>query len=225
MHDSSGRGSYGLAALAAAVALLATGLVGAPAEAGARRDAPLVAAVKAADIDTVRALVGDGAVDVNQAEPDGATALHWAVHRNDTALVDLLIAAGADVSAANRYGVQPILARGRERERRDPGSAPRRGGRPERRVAGGRDRADDRRPHRRRRVDSGVARARRRPERPRPLPRPDGADVGRSPEQRKRRARTGRAGGPTSTRGPRAPRARRTGTGSSTHRRPPGSPR
>ena len=108
MHDSSGRGSYGLAALAAAVALLATGLVGAPAEASARRDAPLVAAVKAADIDTVRALVGDGAVDVNQAEPDGATALHWAVHRNDTALVDLLIAAGADVSAANRYGVQPI---------------------------------------------------------------------------------------------------------------------
>ena len=78
------------------------------AEAGARRDAPLVAAVKAADLEAVRTLIGEQAVDVNQAEPDGATALHWAVHRNDAELVDLLIAAGADVAAANRYGVQPI---------------------------------------------------------------------------------------------------------------------
>ena len=78
------------------------------AEAGARRDAPLVAAVKAADVDAVRTLIGEQGVDVNQAEPDGATALHWAVHRNDAELVDLLIAAGADVAAANRYGVQPI---------------------------------------------------------------------------------------------------------------------
>ncbi len=107
MHDSKVRGSYGPAVLAAA-ALLATGLAGAPAEAAARRDAPLVAAVKSADVDTVRALVGDRAVDVNEAEPDGATALHWAVHRNAAELVDLLLAAGADVSVANRYGVQPI---------------------------------------------------------------------------------------------------------------------
>ena len=107
MHDSSVQGSYGPVALAAA-ALLATGLFGAPAEAGARRDAPLIAAVKAADVETVRALVGEQVVDVNQAAPDGATALHWAVHRNDAGLVDLLIAAGADVAAANRYGVQPI---------------------------------------------------------------------------------------------------------------------
>ena len=56
----------------------------------------------------MRALVGEQVVDVNQAAPDGATALHWAVHRNDAGLVDLLIAAGADVAAANRYGVQPI---------------------------------------------------------------------------------------------------------------------
>ena len=77
-------------------------------EAGARRDAPLVAAVKAADVEVVRALARDPAVDVNQAEPDGATALHWAVHRNDAELVDVLLAAGARVAAANRYGVQPI---------------------------------------------------------------------------------------------------------------------
>ena len=47
-------------------------------------------------------------VDVNAAAPDGATALHWAVHRDDLTLVDLLLDAGADVSAANRYGVQSI---------------------------------------------------------------------------------------------------------------------
>ena len=89
MHDSRVRRSFGSLALAAA-ALLATGLVGAPAEAGARRDAPLIAAVKASDVDAVRALVGDRGIDVNQAAADGATALHWAVHRNDTELVDLL---------------------------------------------------------------------------------------------------------------------------------------
>ena len=92
-----------------ALGLFAAGLVGAPeAEASARRDAPLVEAVKAADVDAVRALVGDPAVDVDAAGPDGATALHWAVHRDDVRLVELLLEAGADVAAANRYGVQPI---------------------------------------------------------------------------------------------------------------------
>ena len=94
----------------AAVAVLSAVLVdvSAPAEAGARRDAPLMAAVKAADVDAVRALVGDSSVDVNQAAPDGATALHWAVHRDDARLVEILIGAGANVSAVNRYGVLPI---------------------------------------------------------------------------------------------------------------------
>src|SRR4029077_11955423 len=46
--------------------------------------------------------------DVNEPEPDGTTALHWAAHHEDLALLDALIAAGAKVSAVNRYGVQPI---------------------------------------------------------------------------------------------------------------------
>lgn len=41
-------------------------------------------------------------------QPDGTTALHWAVRQNDAALVDALIKAGADVKAATRYGVTPI---------------------------------------------------------------------------------------------------------------------
>ena len=46
--------------------------------------------------------------DANVAEVDGTTALHWAAHRRDLATVELLIAAGATVDAANRYGVTPL---------------------------------------------------------------------------------------------------------------------
>ena len=108
MHANSRKSSYvrtSLVAVAVFVAGLAATLT---AEAAARRDAPLIAAVKAVDVDTVRSLVVDQGADVNQTAPDGATALHWAVHKNDAGLVDLLLAAGADVSVANRYGVRPI---------------------------------------------------------------------------------------------------------------------
>ena len=88
----------------ALVALLAC----APASAAARAADPgLIEAVKAGEVETVRALL-DGGADVDAPASDGATALHWAVHRGDDGLVDLLIEAGADVTAANRYGVQPI---------------------------------------------------------------------------------------------------------------------
>ena len=108
MQVSSSGKSYASAA-SVAVALLVAGLVAAAsAEAGARRAAPLVEAVKAVDVDRVRALVGDPAVDVNAAGPDGATALHWAAHKDDARLVALLLEAGADAAAANRYGVRPI---------------------------------------------------------------------------------------------------------------------
>ena len=46
--------------------------------------------------------------NVNTPQPDGTTALHWAVRRDDVAAVDSLIKAGADVKAANRYGITPI---------------------------------------------------------------------------------------------------------------------
>ena len=42
--------------------------------------------------------------DVNAPQVDGATALHWAVYRDDLELADLLIRAGANVNAANREG-------------------------------------------------------------------------------------------------------------------------
>ena len=39
----------------------------------------------------------------------GATELHWAAHRDDVALVDRLIRQGANVNAANEYGVTPLV--------------------------------------------------------------------------------------------------------------------
>jgi ankyrin repeat protein len=68
---------------------------------------PLIDAVKHGNIDTVRALVAKRA-DVNAAEVDGTTALHWAAHFDNLAAADLLIRAGANVKATNRYGVTPL---------------------------------------------------------------------------------------------------------------------
>jgi ankyrin repeat protein len=46
--------------------------------------------------------------DVNVPEPDGTTAIAWAVRQDDLDMADRLIRAGADVKAANRYGVTPL---------------------------------------------------------------------------------------------------------------------
>ena len=46
--------------------------------------------------------------DVNAAQVDGATALHWAVYRDEPELADILIRARADVTAANSEGVTPL---------------------------------------------------------------------------------------------------------------------
>jgi ankyrin len=47
-------------------------------------------------------------VDVNAPQVDGATALHWAVYRQDVELADILIRAGANVEATNRTGITPL---------------------------------------------------------------------------------------------------------------------
>jgi len=69
---------------------------------------PLVDAVKSGDVATARALVAKGA-DVNAPEPDGTTALHWAVQRNDLDLVSRLLRAGAKVNVKNSFGVSPMF--------------------------------------------------------------------------------------------------------------------
>lgn len=52
-------------------------------------------------------LIKSGA-DVNAAEKNGTTALHWAVHKGDLTLVKKLIKAGANVDAKNSYGASPV---------------------------------------------------------------------------------------------------------------------
>jgi uncharacterized protein len=47
--------------------------------------------------------------DVNATQVDGATALHWAVYRDNVEMVDLLLKAGANVKAANREGTTPLF--------------------------------------------------------------------------------------------------------------------
>ena len=82
--------------------LLAVCLIGA-----AGRELPLVDAARNADRDAVRALLKQGA-NVNAAEADGTTALHWASYRDDVESADLLIRAGAQVNAANDLGATPL---------------------------------------------------------------------------------------------------------------------
>jgi uncharacterized protein len=46
--------------------------------------------------------------DVNAAQVDGATAIHWAVYNDDLEAVNLLIKAGANVKVKNRNGITPL---------------------------------------------------------------------------------------------------------------------
>ena len=70
-------------------------------------DLRLVEAVEERDQEAVHSLLRERA-DVNAAQADGATALHWAAHWDDPETAELLIRAGADVNAANDYGVTPL---------------------------------------------------------------------------------------------------------------------
>lgn len=74
---------------------------------GAGTGQPLVEAAKNADKEAVRALI-QKKMDVNAAEADGSTALHWAAYRDDLESADLLIRTGANVNAANDLGVTPL---------------------------------------------------------------------------------------------------------------------
>ena len=109
-HGRTARRRTGLAIvmLAGGVGVMgfATVATASAAEKGAVADA---AETVAADARTerVRALIAEGA-DVNEAQADGMTGLHWAVYYDDTATAQLLIGAGADVNATNRYGVPPL---------------------------------------------------------------------------------------------------------------------
>jgi ankyrin repeat protein len=98
MQTTSARRAISLgfaAALAAATTAMAASSV------------PVVDAAKNGNRETLRALLKKGA-NVNAAEADGTTALHWASYRDDLESADVLIHAGAAVNAANDLGVTPL---------------------------------------------------------------------------------------------------------------------
>ena len=74
---------------------------------GYASDARIADAAQKGDAVLLRSLVAQKA-DVNATQPDGSTALHWIVRDNDLETADVLIRAGASVSAANRRGVTPL---------------------------------------------------------------------------------------------------------------------
>jgi ankyrin repeat protein len=71
--------------------------------------AEVVEAAMRGDRDAVRSMLKDGA-DVNSAQGDGMTALHWAAMKGDVPLADMLLYAGANVRATTRLGgYTPLL--------------------------------------------------------------------------------------------------------------------
>ncbi|HWV93388.1 MAG TPA: ankyrin repeat domain-containing protein [Vicinamibacterales bacterium] len=88
-----------IAALLATVWLVSVGISSAQGR--------LIDAVRANDAGAVRTLL-DARADANAVQPDGTTALHWAVERDAIEIVQLLIRAGANVKTTNRYGATPL---------------------------------------------------------------------------------------------------------------------
>jgi ankyrin repeat protein len=80
------------------VALVLTAALGAQ-----QQVSPVADAAMRGDKTAVRDLLKQGA-DVNGAQGDGMSALHWAAERGDAELADMLIYAGANIAAVTRIG-------------------------------------------------------------------------------------------------------------------------
>jgi ankyrin repeat protein len=70
-------------------------------------ESPLADAAEKKDHAALRALLAQSA-DVNAAQADGMTALHWAAYLDDLETAKLLVSAKANANATNRYGVTPL---------------------------------------------------------------------------------------------------------------------
>ncbi|HWP38125.1 MAG TPA: ankyrin repeat domain-containing protein [Gemmatimonadales bacterium] len=66
-------------------------------------DGPVAAAAQRGDLEAVRTLLKQGA-DVNAAQADGMTALHWAAQSGNVPMLRVLLSAGASTAAITRLG-------------------------------------------------------------------------------------------------------------------------
>lgn len=96
-----GRNRAGYLGLAIMVSLAAT--FATPARSASPPDSPVADAAELDDVKAVRALLRQGA-DVNAAQGDGMTALHWAAENGNVELTKILLSAGANVAAVTRIG-------------------------------------------------------------------------------------------------------------------------
>ena len=110
--------------------------------AAAAADLRLVDAVKNRDRAAARTLLTQK-IDVNIAQPDGATALHWAAHWDDLETADLLIRARAPGERRQRLWRHAALARVHEWQRRHGRQAAEGGGESHRRAPVRGDAPDD----------------------------------------------------------------------------------
>src|SRR5215468_9637371 len=69
----------------------------------AAEDSRVANAAMRGDKEAVRTLIKQAA-DVNAAQGDGSTALHWAALKGDTEIAQMLLYAGANVRATTRIG-------------------------------------------------------------------------------------------------------------------------
>lgn len=90
----------------AVIALLSLGATALSATASAQES--LVDLVRAGNREAVLAAITSPDVDVNVAEPDGSTALHWATYTVDHELVRALLDAGAQANITNSFGSSPL---------------------------------------------------------------------------------------------------------------------
>jgi uncharacterized protein len=86
---------------------VALGLSVSAACAWADAPSPLADAVEHRERERVRSLLAEHA-DVNAAQSDGLSALHWAAQLDDVETAKMLVKAGANAKAENRYHVTPL---------------------------------------------------------------------------------------------------------------------
>jgi ankyrin repeat protein len=87
--------------------LIACFLVGATPSLALAAGSDAADAAQRKDLAALRSMLSKR-VDVNAPQADGTTALHWAVHWNDSEAVALLLRAGAKPSTTNRFGASPL---------------------------------------------------------------------------------------------------------------------